>query len=250
MKNRTCKVLAIAALTMGSSGAALAAEDKAWDWSLALYGWMAGINNTMSINGNDIAEVDLSFSDILDKLDMTLMVHGEGFRGEWGLFADYLYLDMSDKKNMPNGRLRAEMASTIFELAGVYRPSGTAEGFEAFAGIRYFKPDIVFDVTTSGVTNRTRVDDSYTDFMVGGRYTAAINDNWFYRLRADASGGETDGTWSLAASAGYKFGSDLDKSVILGYRHMEIDLEDDARPFKVKNDLSMSGPFVAINFSF
>lgn len=250
MKNRTCRILAIAALTMGSSSAALSAEESGWDWSLALYGWLAGINDTISVNGNEIAEVDLSFTDILDKLDMVTMVHGEGFRDQWGFFADYLYLDISDKKNTPNGRLRAEIASTIFELAGVYRPSGAIEGFEAFAGIRYFKPDIVFDLTAAGITNRTRVEDSFTDFMVGARYTGAINENWFYRLRADASGGETEGTWSLLASAGYKFGSDLDKSVIVGYRHLELDLEDDNGPLTVKNDLTMSGPFVAINFSF
>ena len=250
MNNRKWKQLAIAVLVLGGSNVAMA-EDSDWDWSLALYAWMAGLEDTISVNGREIADVDLSFSDILDDLDMTVMVHGEGFRDQWGFFADYLYLDMSDKQSGPNGSVRAEMAATLFDLAGVYRPSETMEGIEAFAGLRYFKPDITFDVTPmGGNTKRTRVDDSYTDFLVGARYTGAINDNWFYRLRADASGGDTDGTWSLLASAGYRFGSNLDKSFIIGYRHMEIDLENDDGPLTVTNDMTMSGPFVALNIAF
>lgn len=228
----------------------VSASESEWEWSFALYGWMAGLKNTMSVNGYEVSEVDLSFSDILDNLDMTLMVHGEGFRDQWGFFADYLYLSMSNKQDIPNGRLRAEMSADIFELAGVYRPNGKGEGIEAFAGLRYFKPDISFDVTQSGATTNWRVDDGYADFMVGARYTGLINDNWFYRLRADASGGDTDGTWSLSALAGYRFGEDLDKSIIFGYRHMEIDLEEDNGPLTVSNDLTMSGPFIALNFTF
>lgn len=249
MTNKACRYLVLTALALGGQNYALADESE-WDWSLALYAWMAGINDKIYVNDRKVGEVDLSFSDILDDLDMTLMVHGEGFRDKWGFFADYLYLDVSDKKSLPNGSLKSELKATLFELAGVYRPSGTMEGIEAFAGLRYFKPDITFDVTRSGTTNRTRVDDSYTDFMVGARYTGMINQNWFYRLRADASGGDTDGSWSILGAAGYRFGSDLDKSFLFGYKHMEIDLKEDSGPFTVKNDMSMSGPFVALNFSF
>ena len=86
--------------------------------------------------------------------------------------------------------------------------------------------------------------------MVGARYTGMINENWFYRLRADASGGDTEGMWSVLASAGYKFGSDLDKSFIFGYKYMDVNVEKDSGAFTIKNDLTMSGPFVALNFSF
>ena len=226
-----------------------AAEQK-WDWSLALYAWMAGINDRVSINGREIGDVDISFSDILNDLDYTLMLHGEGFRDQWGFFADYLNLGISSEEKGDVGTIDSSVDSTIFELAGVYRPSGRPEGFEAFAGLRYFSMDVKLDVTNEQGTRRTRSDDGFADFMVGGRYTGLINDNWFYRLRADASGGSTEGTWSLAGSAGYRFGKDLDKSVIFGYRHMEIDIEEKKGAITVRNDLKMSGPYVAFNVVF
>lgn len=251
MAKKTPKALsALAALALGCSAGSVSAAEGEWDWSIALYAWMAGLDAKMSVNGNQVGELDMSFSDILDDLDMTLMLHGEGFRDQWGFFADYLYLDMSDKGTRDLATVDWGITNTIFDLAGVYRPSGNFEGFEAFAGLRYFSMDVKLDVTIGEDTRRTRVDEDYTDFMVGGRYTGRINENWFYRLRADASGGDTDGTWGLSGLAGYQFGKDLDKSVIFGYRHLEIKLEDDQGPLTVGTDLAMSGPFVAFNFAF
>jgi hypothetical protein len=39
-------------------------------------------------------------------------------------------------------------------------------------------------------------------------------------------------------------------SAIFGYRHLEIDLEDDQGLVTVSQELTMSGPFVAFNYAF
>lgn len=251
MAKKTPKVVsALAALAVGCSAGPLSAAEGEWEWSIALYAWLAGLNDKVFVNDREIAEIDMSFSDIFDNLDMTLMLHGEGFRDKLGFFADYLYLDMSDKDRRDRATIDWDVSNTIFELAGVYRPNGSPEGFEAFAGLRYFSMEVTVDVSTEAGTTRTRIDDDYADFMVGGRYTGRINENWYYRLRADASAGDTDGTWNLVGSAGYQFGKKLDKSVIFGYRHLDIDLEEDQGAVTVRQDLTMSGPFVAFNFAF
>jgi hypothetical protein len=250
VKHAPKAVSALAALILGCSAGTVSAAEGEWDWSIALYAWMAGLNDTIYVNDREVGEIDMSFSDILDDLDMTLMLHGEGFRDQWGFFADYLYLGISDEDKGDLATVDSSVDSTIFELAGVYRPSGRPEGFEAFAGLRYFSMDIELDITTPAGTNRTRSDSNYTDFMVGARYTGLINENWFYRLRADASGGSTEGTWNLVGSAGYIFGKKQNMNAVFGYRHLEIDLEDDQGPLTVRNDLKMSGPFVAFNYRF
>ena len=247
-KLKVCSVLA--GLVLGSSTASLSAAEGEWDWSIALYAWMSGIDSTLSVNGRDIGGIDMSFSDVVDKLDATLMLHGEGFRDHWGFFAHYLYLDISDEKKGDGGTIDSSLSSRIFELAGVYRPSASPEGFDVFAGLRYFSMDAKLDITTEDGRNRTRSDGGFADFMVGGRYTGLITDNWFYRIRADASGGSTEGTWGLTGTAGYRFGKELNKSVLFGYRHLEIDLEDKQGPLTVRNDMKMSGPFVAFNYAF
>jgi hypothetical protein len=250
-RKRSGALSAIAALSLGFSAGPASAAESEWEWSIALYGWMSGIDAEVFANDNKVGEIDMSFSDILDDLDMTVMLHGEGFRDKWGFFADLVYLDIS---NSVTGRLATtdySMSSTIFDLAGVYRPSGTPLGFEVYAGLRYFNMDLELDVTPIiGDTRSAKVDDSYTDFLVGARYTGEINQNWFYRLRADVSAGETDGTWSVSGLAGYRFGKQLNMSAIFGYRHLEIDLEDDQGLLTVSQDLTMSGPFVAFNYAF
>jgi len=251
MKDRMNLPIRAAALAFVCAAAPLSAAESDWEYSATLYGWMAGLQSDVSVNGQKVGEIDMSFSDILDQLDMTLMAHGEGFKNEWGFFVDLLYLDMSESETKGNLKIDSDVSSTIFEVAGVYRPGGTVEGLEAFAGIRYFKMDIELDITGGGGgTAPVRSDGSYTDFMVGARYTGRINDDWLYRLRADASGGETEGTWNLLAAASYQFGQNKDKSFTLGYRHMEIDLEDDNGRTKVGNDMSFSGPFMALGFAF
>ena len=240
------------ALALALSAGSVSAAENDWEWSIALYGWMSGIEADVFANDTKVGEIDMSFSDILDDLDMTVMLHGEGFRGQWGFFADLVYLDIS---NSVTGRLATtdySMSSTIFDLAGVYRPSGTPLGFEVYAGLRYFNMDLELDVTPNltGITRSARIDDSYTDFLVGARYTGEINQNWFYRFQGDVSAGETDGTWSVSGLAGYRFGKELNMSAIFGYRHLEIDLENDQGLVTVSQDLTMSGPFVAFNYAF
>lgn len=250
LKQKSKAISALAALALGCSAGSVSAAEGEWDWSIALYGWLASIDGTVYANGREIGDVDMSFSDILDDLDMTLMLHGEGFRDEWGFFADYLYLSMSDKDTKGPVTVRSEITNTIFDLAGVYRPSGGPEGFDVFAGLRYFDMEVELDITSEAGSVGARIDDSYTDFLVGARYTGLINDNWFYRLRADASGGDTEGTWALLASAGYRFGEKKNMNAVFGYRHLEIDLEDDQGARTIRTDLKMSGPFVAFNYRF
>jgi hypothetical protein len=251
-RKRSSALSAIAALSLGLSAGPVSAAESEWEWSVAIYGWMSGIEADVFANDTKVGEIDMSFSDILDDLDMTLMLHGEGFRGQWGFFADLVYLDISNSETGSLATTSYDMSSTIFDLAGVYRLSGTPLGFEAYAGLRYFNMDLELNVTPNltGNTRSASIDDSYTDFLIGARYTGEINENWFYRLRADLSTGETDGTWSLIGMGGYRFGQQRNMSVILGYRHLEIDLEEDKGPFTISQDLTMSGPFVAFNYAF
>ncbi len=186
--NEKFRVLATSsALVLGLSAGSVSAAENEWEWSLALYGWMSGIDAEVYANDTKIGEIDMSFSDILDDLDMTVMLHGEGFRGQWGFFADLVYLDISNTETGSLATTSYEMSSTIFDLAGVYRPSVTPLGFEVYAGLRYFSMDLELNVTPNltGNTRSARIDDSYTDFLVGARYTGEINRNWFYRFRGD-----------------------------------------------------------------
>ena len=66
------------------------------------------------------------------------------------------------------------------------------------------------------------MDKSFYDLLVGARYAAPINDQWRLVFSGDLSGGDTEGTWSLAAYGVYRTGP---HRFYAGYRHLEMDFE-------------------------
>ena len=84
----------------------------------------------------------------------------------------------------------------------------------------------------------------FTDFLFGARYIAPISGNWRLEFDGDISGGDTEGTFSVAAYAGYRSGQ---HHFYGGYQHFEMDLESGGG-----GDLTvaLSGPVLAYGYSF
>ena len=82
--------------------------------------------------------------------------------------------------------------------------------------------------------------------MVGGRYTHHFNDRWLLNVRADIGTGDTESSWNALAGFGWKFGGDNDNAVLLGWRHMEAEVEEDGR----ETDVTFDGPIAGVLFSF
>ena len=233
-------------------GLAMADESSGWEWKVIPYLWMSNVEADLAVNDRQI-NVEQSFGDILDKLDGAFQVHFEGAKDEYGFFADYTYLSLGDKSRTGPLTLDSDMKLQLFELAGVYRPTGQFEGFQAFAGIRYISVDQATAISGEGplpVSPEISLDKSATDFLVGARYLGSFSDNWYYSLRADASGGSTEGTWSLSGLVGYRFPGWQKGSAILGYRHMQIDFEDSNAGNDIRLDLTMTGPFLGLGIDF
>ena len=110
--------------------------------------------------------------------------------------------------------------------------------------------DLSLEITFSGPGPigpiRRTSDKSFTDFMVGGRYTHLFNDRWLFNVRADMGAGDTESSWNALATVGWRFGGDLDKAVLFGWRHMELEVEEGGR----ETDVTMDGPIAGVNFRF
>ena len=68
---------------------------KNWEFSLApMYLWAVSIKGDQTVNGID-ADLDISFSEIFDKLQGALTFHFEGVRKQsWGFFTDLNYINL------------------------------------------------------------------------------------------------------------------------------------------------------------
>lgn len=255
---RRCSAVTVAsAIALGvpelfgipGSGLAVAQTGEAdWRWSVTPYLWGSDLSTDVRFPGGQEISGEAQFSDILDKLDFGAQVHLEGQRGPWGMFVDATYLTMSDDTTHGPISADAEIDTGLYEFAAIYTPGGEDGRFTAFVGARIvaLKLDTTFSGLGSGGPIRRATDASLTDFMIGGRYMHPFNDRWLLNLRADVGSGDTESSWNALAVIGWRFGGDLDNAVLLGWRHMELDIEEAGRDI----DTTFDGPIAGVLFGF
>lgn len=228
------------------SPAVHAADGEGWDWIVAPYGWAPSISADLNTSVPPTG-TDTDFSDIIDKIDGAFLLHLEGQGDTFGVFGDVIYLGLGDQKNHPRYSAESDLDTRLFEAALVWSPGKDRfHGGDLFAGVRYIDIDLTVrvDPVNPAFANAT-VDagESFTDFMVGARYAWKLGDRWGMNVRADTSFGDTDGTWSVAATVLYRMKRG---EWAFGYRHMDIAFE----PRDNRAELILSGPIIGYGFNF
>jgi hypothetical protein len=246
MKNiRRRKVLAGAAgataLLLGTASAHADSQDT--DWLGIVYLWGAGI----TIDVQD-ASAGVDFKDLIDDLEIGFMGRVEAQGDNFGGFVDVLFVGVGGNESRTNFDLNTDNDTTAMDLAFVWSPGPERmTGFELYGGLRYVDNDfhIVADPVPPALpTLEGGIDKSYTDMLLGARYIAPLSEHWRLTFMGDLSGGDTEGTFSLGAYAGYRMGQ---HHFIGGYKHFEMDLESGGA-----EDLTvtMTGPVIAYGYSF
>ena len=115
-------------------------EDSGWEFSIAPYGWLLGINGTTGV-GDMLTDIDISPMDILSHVDFFFFLQAEAHRGKWGLLFDGYYAELSGG-GTPPGPLYSQLDFTLsqaqIELAISYRIlEGQAGYVDVIGGARY-----------------------------------------------------------------------------------------------------------------
>lgn len=240
---RRLLVASCGALALASANGAARADSSGLDWLGIVYLWGADI-------GADYQDrsIDASFSDIVDKLEMGFMGHVEAQGDDFGGFVDVVYMSVGDNRTIGPASVRGDLDMTLMDLAMVWNPTpGRFAGPELYGGLRYVSVDALVRATLlppPEPTLNAGIDKSYTDFLLGGRYVAEINDQWRVVFSGDLSAGDTEGTWSLAGYGVYRNGP---HRFYAGYRHLEAEV---ATRNTERVDMSFSGPVVGYGFAF
>jgi len=257
-----CRSLAIAALVFTGSPA----FGDGWEWTVAPYVWVPGITVDSDFSGEAGLPDDGGDVSIIDKLDAALMGHVEARKGRWGVYADFIYVELSDENSTPLGpggpisgdlTVTSDLTLGLLDVGGLYRLTGASSGpfdFDLLLGARFIDIELDTVITlplpgSAPLDVGTRVSD--TDLMLGGRLRGRFNERWYWTARADLSFGGSEGTANGLASIGYLFGDTGLFSLDLGYRHMTLKTESRrANGAQVVNDLEVSGPVVGFVFRF
>lgn len=233
----------------GTAATASAADGEGWDWMVAPYGWAATVGTDLDTDRPPSADLstESDFADIVDKIDGAFQIHVEGQGDQFGVFADFTYLGLADENERPRFATQSDLDTRLFEAAAVWSPGADRyRGLDVFGGLRYIDVDLTVQIDPVNPLFNTAVVDasrSYSDFMLGARYTWDLSERWGLTLRGDASFGDTEGTWNTSAVAQYrtKHGAWL-----FGYRYLSVELGSDEN----NTEITMSGPMLGYAFKF
>jgi hypothetical protein len=268
MKAHKALVGASFALACLAPGAIQAQSTNEWRFEASLYAFLPTISgkSTFPASGSSSsASVDIGW--ILDNLKMTFMGSFEARRGQWGVLADVVYLDVGNTKEQSqalalggiglpadvNAKVSFDLKGWVSTLAGTYRVVGDSDyTADVLMGTRVLnlRPSLNWYLTgnVAGIPAPDREgsresDERNWDFIIGykGRATFAPDGKWFVPYYLDIGAGESKFTWQATAGIGYSFGwGDL----VGSWRYIDYQMKSG----KVLEELSFNGPVIAAVF--
>jgi len=247
----TWSSLVAGAMADEASPSPLSSDD--WSLSISPYIWGAGLEGSVaSFPRAPEADVDVSFRDILENLDMAGMVIAQLRYQRFAAYMDLIYTEVSADQDTPLGILfdDVELESEIFigTFGGAYRAiESKRASLDLLAGIRVWSVDTVLKLEGDALPDQEiEHGENWVDPIVGlhGRYQF---DNGIFLtnlVQVGGFGAGSDLTWDTFGGIGYQFNDSV--SAIAGYRHLEVDYEHNGFVF----DVEMSGPVVGMTIVF
>ena len=230
--------------------------DRSWEFVLEPYLLATSIEGETSLGRISGVPVDVSFSDILDNLDMAGMLNFEAqHKNGWGIIMDYAFMNLSADTNVGfGGVIDAGVRQRIFEGL-VSRRLDLAKGdMELYGGIRWWDNRITadFDPVIWPGSPSARIDESWIDPIIGLRWTTPLSKRWKLRLRGDVGGFSVGSsfTWSGAATALFRMTERLELQV--GYRAVGVDYDNGKAPDNgfFEYNTTTHGPLVGLKIEF
>jgi len=227
------------------SSTATAQESDEWKFRITPYLWMLSLEGTTAALGQDV-DVDASFSDIFDVLNIALFVNMELSKGKFFVVFDPMYaqleMDFAGPEGTPIGG-KLEVDIVIADLNFGY---SFDENFGIYAGARYYDQDLTL---TPNLLPQQALGDDWTDFIVGLRGGGKVSENWSFMGKMDAAvGGDSESAFYFQAVLLRHFGDN--KHLDIGWRHYDVDYESGAGPTRFKWDVAHSGPIVGFSWEF
>ncbi|WP_424964601.1 hypothetical protein [Dinoroseobacter sp. S375] len=234
------------------SAAAQDAEPDTWRYQISPYLWGASLEGDAGvIPGLPPAEVDLSFSDILDDLEVAAMVVGQARRGDWALQLDLQHVRTRSEGAVGGAGVVAAKVDATIQSATAQLDYLAYEGHGAelwvTGGLRYWNVETTLTLGAGDPGQvRARGSDSWWDPVVGlrGRMPLGASSyvtGWAY---LGGFGTGSDFMTDLFLGAGY----DITETVALvgGIRYQSVDRTN--RDFIW--DVEQAGPVVGLTARF
>jgi hypothetical protein len=175
------------------------------------------------------SKIDLSFSEILDELDIGIMGMFEARKGKFALWSDVFYSRISTSVDTPGpfydgADYEQKLGYTSFGVSYRVVENEWLE-LDALAGVRFFFLDNEMDLN-GGIlpAENSQYDENWYDPFLSVKTNVALTEKLYFTGWAGmAVGGESESSYDFFGGLGYKFSETY--SAVAGYRHLEVDYE-------------------------
>ena len=225
-----------------------AVEASEWTHEIAPYVWAVSLEGESGV-GDLTVDVDKSFSDILDNLDMAFLAAYRARKDRLSIMGDLVYMDLGLEGRGPLGNFGADLDAQQL-AAEVDVGWNVDERLTVFAGLRYV--DISADLEVRAPQQTFVADDgaSWVDPVVGTLYELPLGEKWTGRLRVDVGGFGVGSEFSWQGIASLKWQASPRVGVVGAFRHTDIDYDDGKGRDRFVYDMLISGPLLGVVFSF
>jgi hypothetical protein len=263
---------AMVLMSATASGAEVNMYDGQWHYDLIVYGWFPAMTTDLNFslpNGASASpSVTVKPSNYLSDLQFGAMGAFSARKGDWSLFTDIVYADISSLSskvkslNTPGGRITPQLdidvnvglKEFIWTLGGGYTVARSDKGnLDIIAGARYAELKSSLGVNAFGPNGIFGRSVDTTDKMnvwtgiVGVKGTLRLGDDgkWYVPYEADFGAGSSNHSSVTSGNAilglGYQFGwGDL----VVAWRYLSYNMGSND-PFQ---KLIMSGPAMGASF--
>ena len=212
--------------------------DSGWEISIApFYGWVAGLNGDVATFGAapiavDITPIDLieNIDTVISSLDFAIIGAAEIRKGDFGVFADIYYLDLSTDLATPGPLFSGVEVGTellIFTALGSYRALETETAhLDALAGLRVWSVDIDLDFAAGILPAQSHSDgDTWVDPVIGLKGRIALSEHAYVTGwgMIGGFGVSPDFMWDVFGAVGYEITDRI--SLVAGFRATGVDYQ-------------------------
>lgn len=223
------------------------AHSAEWEHAMLIYVLGAGLDGKTQL-GPVVADIDQSFSDVLENLDVGVMGSYRVSNETVAHTIDVIYTGSTvDTTLASNQHVHAESDQLIAAYDFGY---AIAPHFEVLGGLRYNSLDVDLAVGSATGPQRASGNKDWVDPFVGIRSILPFSDTFGLTLRADVGGFDVGSKLAWQALAWFNWNLTDDFFAALGYRVLDTDYEDGSGNSLFKYDVTIHGPGLGFGWRF
>jgi hypothetical protein len=234
---------------MFGQAAASQPSSEGWQFRIIPYLWGTSLDGRVGVRDRS-ADVNASFSNILDHLHFALMGLGDvTWNNKIILLTDALYTDLRGYRATPGplfSSVNPNQKLFLLTPEGGYRMLDTGKvSLDIVGGIRYwhlntelqFQPALLPGVDVQGSRG-------WVDGILGLRGKVYLPGKWWVTGYGDLGGGGSNFTYQILGIAGVDIHEHY--ALLAGYRYLNVDYDKDHFLF----DTALKGPLFGFTFKF